>query len=73
MKTWIYKHYKWNLYEVIWVAKHAESLEEMVVYKSLYDQILWTRPKKIFEEEIIVEWKKVFRFKYMWNENYKSI
>lgn len=33
-----YKHYKGNLYEVIALATHSESLEKMVVYKALYQK-----------------------------------
>lgn len=79
MKLWIYKHYKWNLYEVIWIAKHSETLEDLVVYKALYNSwdfwnnSLWVRPKKMFLEKIIIDSKEIPRFKYIWNENYKNI
>lgn len=48
----IYKHYKGHIYEVIGVARHSESLEEMVVYfrhGNLAD--MWVRPKAMFEEK----------------------
>ncbi len=54
-KPGIYKHYKGNNYEVIGVAKHSETLEDMVVYKTLYDNPiskLWVRPKDMFEENV---------------------
>ena len=60
-----YKHYKGNLYEVIGVAKHSETLEEMVVYKALYQaegENLWVRPKAMFVEEVEVGGKKIKRF-----------
>ncbi|MFY8185618.1 MAG: DUF1653 domain-containing protein [Bacteroidia bacterium] len=60
-----YKHYKGNLYEVIGVAKHSETLEEMVVYKALYQaegENLWVRPKAMFLEEVEVGGKKIKRF-----------
>tara|TARA_B110001454_G_C12354570_1_gene281709 strand:+ start:113 stop:331 length:219 start_codon:yes stop_codon:yes gene_type:complete len=48
-----YKHYKGNLYEVIDVAQHSESLENMVIYRALYDDFgLWVRPLSMFIEEI---------------------
>ena len=40
-----YRHYKGNLYEVVGVARHSETLEEMVVYRALYGEGgLWVRP-----------------------------
>ncbi|KTD10848.1 hypothetical protein Lgra_1814 [Legionella gratiana] len=48
-----YRHYKGKLYEVIDIAKHSESLEEMVVYRALYGDFgLWVRPLNMFMEEI---------------------
>ena len=35
MKKGIYRHYKGNEYELIDVALHSETLEEMVVYRAL--------------------------------------
>lgn len=61
-----YKHYKGNEYEVIGVAKHSETMEELVVYKALYgEQLLWVRPVGMFEEEVEVDGKKVPRFEYI--------
>lgn len=67
VKIGIYKHYKGKLYEVIGIANHSETLEEMVVYRALYDgqfgkNSLWVRPLKMFTEEIEVNSKKVKRF-----------
>ncbi len=65
MQLGFYTHYKGNLYEVIGIAKHSETLEEMVVYKATYQtegENMWVRPKKMFEETIEVEGKLVKRF-----------
>lgn len=68
MKPGKYQHYKGNLYEVIGVAHHSETREELVVYRALYnhevygDNSLWVRPKSMFLETVIVEGKKVLRF-----------
>jgi len=70
MKLGKYKHYKGNLYEVIGVAKHSETLEEMVVYKALYQaegENLWVRPKAMFTEDVEVGGKLVKRFEYVSN------
>ncbi|MDE6223899.1 MAG: DUF1653 domain-containing protein [Alphaproteobacteria bacterium] len=59
----IYRHYKGNLYEVLAVAKHSETLEDMVVYKALYGEgLVWVRPLIMFEEEIIKDGKNIKRF-----------
>lgn len=62
-----YQHSKnGNFYKVIGVAKHSETLEDLVVYKSLYDNPkskFWVRPLTMFLEEVIIDGKKVPRFK----------
>jgi hypothetical protein len=61
-----YRHYKGNEYEVIGIAKHSETLEEMVVYKALYGKHnIWVRPLKMFTEEIEIDGKKALRFEYI--------
>lgn len=70
MKLGKYKHYKGNLYEVIGVAKHSETLEEMVVYKALYQaegENLWVRPKAMFLEDVKVGEELVKRFELISN------
>lgn len=66
-----YKHYKGKYYEVLGIAKHSETLEELVVYKALYDSeefgkdALWVRPKKMFLETINIENRDIQRFEYV--------
>lgn len=68
MKLGRYQHYKGNFYEVIGVAHHSETLEELIVYRALYshevygDNSLWVRPKTMFLETVIIDGKKVLRF-----------
>ena len=63
MKKGIYRHYKGNEYELIDVALHSETLEEMVVYRALYgDKNLWVRPAHMWEEEVEVGNQRVLRF-----------
>ncbi len=71
MQLWKYRHYKWKEYEVIWVARHSETLEELVVYKALYTSPeFWTdalrvRPLTMFQENVLVNGKEVARFMYI--------
>lgn len=47
----IYRHYKGNLYEVLELARHSETEEELVVYRALYgDYGVWVRPLAMFTE-----------------------
>ena len=58
-----YKHYKGNEYEVVGIAKHSETLEEMVVYRALYgNHDLWVRPLVMFLEKVEVDGKIKSRF-----------
>jgi hypothetical protein len=61
-----YRHYKGNEYEVIDVARHSESEEEMVVYRKLYgDHSLWVRPLAMFMENVQVDGRSVPRFEWI--------
>lgn len=61
-----YRHFKGNEYEVLCIAKHSETLEEMVVYRALYGEGgTWVRPAAMWEEEIERDGKKFKRFEYI--------
>lgn len=71
---WKYKHYKWTVVDVIWVALHSETLEEMITYwhedkvKWQDKNSLWVRPKKMFLENVEINWENIPRFKYIWKK-----
>ena len=71
MKLGKYRHYKGKEYEVLGVAAHSETLEELVVYKALYNiegkgkDTLWVRPKEMFEEEVEVDGVVKKRFEHI--------
>lgn len=67
IKPGLYRHFKGHVYKVIGVAKHSETLEELVVYGKGKD--LWVRPKKMFMEKVTVNGKKVPRFKLLAGES----
>ncbi|MFH1451188.1 MAG: DUF1653 domain-containing protein [bacterium] len=65
IKSGKYRHYKGNEYEVIGIAKHSETLEELVVYQELYGvNELWVRPLKTFTEKVEIDGKMILRFEY---------
>jgi hypothetical protein len=46
-------HYKGGEYEVLGVARHSETEEELVVYRALYgERGLWVRPVAMFTETV---------------------
>jgi hypothetical protein len=58
-----YRHYKGNEYSVLGVARHSETLEEVVVYRQEYgDRGLWVRPAAMFAETVVVDGKTIPRF-----------
>ncbi|OGG35339.1 hypothetical protein A2363_02555 [Candidatus Gottesmanbacteria bacterium RIFOXYB1_FULL_47_11] len=69
MKLGKYQHSKTgNMYRVIGIAKHSETLEELVVYEALYKNTkskLWVRPLKMFIEKVEIYGKKLPRFKFI--------
>ena len=40
-----YKHYKGNIYKIIALAKHSETVDDMSVYQSVKNGDIWVRPK----------------------------
>lgn len=61
-----YRHFKGNEYQVIGIAKHSETLEEMVVYKALYGEGgLWVRPAEMWNETIERDGKTFQRFTFI--------
>ena len=65
-KPGIYRHFKGNLYEVIGIASHSETLEPMVVYRALYgERGLWVRPAAMFLETVTRDGVTVPRFSYL--------
>lgn len=49
----VYRHFKGNLYRVLYTAHHSETLEEMVVYQALYGEGgIWVRPVGMWHETV---------------------
>lgn len=61
-----YRHFKGNEYEVLGIANHSETMEEMVVYRALYgEQGLWVRPASMWNETVERDGKCYQRFTYI--------
>ena len=53
IKTGRYRHFKGNEYRVLGMARHSETLEEMVVYQALYGEHgIWVRPAHMWNETV---------------------
>ena len=63
IRTGRYRHYKGNDYQVLGIARHSETEEELIVYRKLYgDGSLWVRPLAMFLENVLVDGRTVPRF-----------
>ena len=63
LKAGIYQHYKGAQYQVLGVAKHSETEEQLVVYKALYGDFgLWVRPLSMFIERVEIHGESISRF-----------
>lgn len=66
IKLGFYEHFKGKRYEVIGIAKHSETLEEMVVYRQCYgEHEIWVRPLAMWNEMINRDEYHGPRFKFI--------
>lgn len=68
VKPGMYTHSKTGKkYQVLFVAKHSESLEDLVIYKALYESELadvWARPIEMFMDEVEIDGVLHPRFRF---------
>lgn len=61
-----YRHFKGKDYEVLYLAKHSETGEDMVVYRALYgDCGIWVRPASMWNETVERDGQTYKRFTYI--------
>lgn len=68
LPTGTYRHYKGKDYLVLGIAKHSETLEDVVVYSCLHENDaspLWVRPLEMFTGDVEVDGKKMKRFTHI--------
>lgn len=78
LQTGIYQHYKGGKYELLFTAEQTETKEVMVIYRSLKDQKIWTRPLSHWQKEVEVDGEHKARFTFLepiepdnWEHKYK--
>jgi hypothetical protein len=62
----VYRHYKGNRYRVLHLAKHSETLKDLVIYECLYENPagkIWARPLEMWGESVSVNGSMILRFK----------
>lgn len=68
-----YRHFKGKEYTVLGVARHSETLEELVVYRQEYGEHgLWVRPKQMFLETVKMDGQDMPRFQHLGSEGEKG-
>ena len=62
----LYRHFKGKSYRLLYVARHSETLEPIIVYQALYGEHgVWVRPASMWNETVEHEGKTVPRFEYI--------
>jgi len=71
IKTGRYRHFKGGEYEVLYLARHSETEEQMVVYRMLYgDRSIWVRPASMWNETVERDGKSFKRFTYIGDSHF---
>ncbi len=66
LKPGLYRHFKGMEYLVENVARHSETMEELVVYQALYGECgLWVRPLNMFKETVVIGGEEIPRFQWI--------
>lgn len=66
IKLGTYRHYKGNTYKVLHIAKHSETLEDMVIYQDVNNpDKIWARPVSMWNDDIKIDGQTVKRFDLM--------
>lgn len=69
LKKGKYRHFKGKEYELLEVATHSETLEQMVVYRALYgERGIWVRPASMWSETVEKDGYSGPRFQYIGDE-----
>ena len=69
IKPGLYRHFQGGIYEVLFVAKNSETLEDMVVYRANYGEHgVWVRPLSMWNETVERDGKTFKRFEYIGKE-----
>lgn len=64
-----YRHFKGKEYEVLGLATHSETLEQLVVYRPLYGEGgLWVRPAAMWNEMVERDGQRFRRFTFLGDE-----
>ena len=66
LKPGRYRHYKGGEYQLLYVARHSETLEPMAVYRALYGVgEVWVRPAAMWEEPVEQNGETIPRFSHV--------
>ena len=61
-----YRHFKGGEYEVLFIGRHTETLEDVVVYRALYGEGgVWVRPASMWHDIVEHEGKACRRFEFI--------